>query len=147
MHLSWNDRSGANLRPALAGFALLVSLAGCNTVVPVPPQKPGESVSDVLLPGGKPVGAVDGTARVLGGGEDAAAALFARLTPGARVVTPLNFPGEIRQRADGSSVTYLFPTADTPPTILIRVLAPDRTVVIRELSFPPGRRNDGGGEM
>ena len=129
-------------QPAL--FALLLGVAGCGGYVSVPPKVAGESLTDMLLPGGKLVGQADQTARQVGGGEDEASALYERLTVGAKVVTPAGFQGEVRQRPDGVKVSYLWATDDTLPTILVQVKTSAGGVVIRRLEFPPGLKKDGG---
>jgi hypothetical protein len=115
-----------------------------DTAVAVPPPKAGETLADVLLPGGKPVGLASRQMRELAGGEQAANALFNRLTAGAADVTPPNFPGVVRKRPDGATVTYLLPVkGGAPPTILVN--APK--LPISELQFPPNPGRDGGGGM
>lgn len=142
-------------RTRSAGFALaLISLAaGWSTVfispakaddtaVAVPSQKAGETLADVLLPGGKRVGFAAISVRDMEGGEQAANALFTRLTAGAADVTPKDYPGLVRKRPDGATITYLFPVAGgTPPMIVIQA----RDIPIRQLQFPPNPGKDGGG--
>jgi hypothetical protein len=142
---------------------LLLGLAACNagpapksseptpppsTYVDVPPQKPGETLNDILLPGGSPVGNPDPTTRVLEGETTGAAKLFDRLTAGAKEVTPKGFVGKMRQLADGTLVTYVPPhKGDPTPAITVEVRAPVKGVVITRLVFPPGYKRDGGGQM
>jgi len=81
--------------------------------------------------------------RELPGGEQAANALFNRLTAGAADVTPPSFPGVARKRSDGVTITYLLPVkGGAPPTILVE--APK--LPISELQFPPNPGRDGGSE-
>jgi hypothetical protein len=115
-----------------------------DMAVPVPSQKAGETLADVLLPGGKRVGFAAVSVRDMEGGEQAANALFARLTAGAKDVTPKDFPGKICERPDGGTIAYLLPVAGgTPPTIVIKA----RDIPIRQLQFPPYPGRDGGGGM
>jgi hypothetical protein len=115
-----------------------------EAAVAVPPAKAGETVSDVLLPGGKPVGLASKRMRELPGGEQSANALFNRLTAGASDVTPPNFPGVVRKRTDGTTITYLLPVkGGAPPTILVEAA----NFPISELQFPPNPGKDGGGGM
>jgi hypothetical protein len=115
-----------------------------DPAVAVPPVKAGETLADVLLPGGKPVGLTSKQMRELAGGEQAANALFNRLTAGAADVTPPNFPGVVRKRPDGTTVTYLLPVkGGAPPTILLETAK----LPITELQFPPNPGRDGGGGM
>ncbi|HME25055.1 MAG TPA: hypothetical protein VKI44_27635 [Acetobacteraceae bacterium] len=114
-----------------------------EAAVEVPPAKAGETLADVLLPGGKPVGLTSKKMRELAGGEQAANALFNRLTAGAADVTPPNFPGVVRKRSDGATITYLLPVkGGAPPTILVQ----SPNFAIRELQFPPNPGRDGGGD-
>lgn len=141
------------LRSACAALALAALAAGVTAVtapaparadeaaVAVPPAKPGETLADVLMPSGKPVGLTSKQMRELPGGEQAANALFNRLTAGAANVTPPNFPGMVRKRPDGVTITYLV-AVGLPPTILVQ--AP--RLPISELQFPPNPGKDGGGE-
>jgi hypothetical protein len=133
------------------GFALGLAV-GWITIAPpaqaddaavvVPAQKPGETLADVLLPGGKRVGFAAISVRDMEGGEQAANALFRRLTAGAKDVTPKDFPGKKFERPDGATIAYLLPVAGgTPPTIVIAA----RNVPIRQLQFPPSPGKDGGG--
>jgi len=142
---------------------LLLGLAACNgssapkmsepmpppiTYVDVPAQKPGETLNDILLPGGKPVGTPDPTTRVLDGEATGAAKLFDRLTAGAKDVTPKGFVGKMRQLADGTLVTYVPPhKGDPTPAITVEVRVPVKGVVITRLVFPPGYKHDVGGGM
>jgi hypothetical protein len=113
-----------------------------EAAVAVPPAKPGETLADVLRPGGKPVGLASRRMRELAGGEQAANALFNRLTAGATDVTPPNFPGVVRKRSDGVTITYLLPVkGGVPPTILVEAA----NFPISELQFPPNPGKDGGG--
>jgi hypothetical protein len=145
------------LRRRSLGVALMlaVSAAGATAVtipaparadeaaVAVPAAKTGETLADVLLPGGKPVGWTSRMVRELPGGEQAANALFNRLTSGASNVTPPNFPGVVRKRSDGATISYLQPVkGSVPPTILVE--APK--LPITQLQFPPNPGKDGGGE-
>jgi len=133
------------------GFAL--GLAVCWTpiappaladdaAVAVPAQKPGETLANVLLPGGKRVGFAAVSVRDMEGGEQAANALFRRLTVGAKDVTPKDFPGKVFERSDGATIAYLLPVAGaTPPTIVVKA----RNIPVRQLQFPPQPGKDGGG--
>jgi hypothetical protein len=122
--------------------ALSPARADDTAAVPVPGQKTGETLADVLLPGGKRVGFSAVSVRDMEGGEQAANALFRRLTAGAKDVTPKDFPGKVFERADGATVAYLLPVAGgTPPTIVIKA----HSIPIRELQFPPYPGKDGGG--
>jgi hypothetical protein len=112
-----------------------------EAAVALPPAKPGETLADVLLPGGKPVGLASKQMRELAGGEQAANALFNRLTAGATDVTPPNFPGAVRRRSDGATITYLQVKGGAPPTILMQAA----NFPISELQFPPNPGKDGGG--
>ncbi len=129
------------------GLAVLLGVAGCQAPVPLPPEKPGETVADVLLPGGSLVGRPDATARQLPGGEEAGYALFQRLTKGSSAVVPAPAVGEARRRADGSVVTYLPPTRETLPTVLVQVRDPSKGLVIRRIEFPADWKKDGGAGM
>lgn len=114
-----------------------------EAAVAVPPAKAGETLADVLTPGGKAVGLASKRMRELAGGEQAANALFNRLTAGAADVTPPNFPGVVRKRSDGATITYLLPVkGGVPPTILVQ----SPNFPIRELQFPPNPGRDGGGD-
>ncbi len=130
---------------AAGGTAVAISAPARadDAAVEVPPAKTGETLADVLLPGGKPVGLTSKMVRELPGGEQAANALFKRLTVGAATVTPSKFPGIVRKRSDGAMITYLLPVkGGIPPTILVQ--APN--MPIRQLQFPPNPGRDGGGE-
>jgi hypothetical protein len=130
---------------ASGGTAVTISAPAWadDAAVEVPPAKTGETLADVLLPGGKPVGLTSKMVRELPGGEQAANALFKRLTVGAAPVTPSKFPGIVRKRSDGATITYLLPVkGGIPPTILVQ--APN--MPIRQLQFPPNPGRDGGGE-
>lgn len=131
----------------VAGLAM--GLAACQGPVFAPAEKPGESLADVLAPGGKPIGAPDTGARLYEGGGDGAFKLFKRLTDGAADITPAGFPGFVRQRADGTKVIFLRPLAGeaTYPMLFVQVAVPGKGVVLRQISFPPGLKYDGGGEM
>jgi len=133
------------------GFALGLAV-GWTTIAPparaedaavaVPAQKPGETLADVLLPGGKRVGFAAISVRDMEGGEQAANALFRRLTVGAKDVTPKDFPGKVFERSDGATIAYLLPVAGaTPPTIVVKA----RNIPVRQLQFPPQPGKDGGG--
>jgi len=134
------------------GFALGLAV-GWTTIAPparaddaavaVPAQKPGETLANVLLPGGKRVGFAAISVRDMEGGEQAANALFRRLTAGAKDVTPKDFPGKVFERSDGATIAYLLPVAGgTPPTIVVKA----RNIPIRQLQFPPQPGKDGGSE-
>jgi hypothetical protein len=137
-----------------AGVALLLAAGAAAVTAPVParaddaavalpPAKQGETVADVLMPGGKPVGLASKQVRELPGGEQAANALFNRLTAGAADATPPNFPGVVRKRSDGVTITYLLPVkGGAPPTILVQAAK----LPISELQFPPNPGKDGGSE-
>jgi hypothetical protein len=130
---------------AAGGTAVTISAPAMadDAAVEVPPAKAGETLADVLLPGGKPVGLTSKMVRELPGGEQAANALFKRLTVGAANVTPPKFPGIVRKRSDGATIIYLLPVqGGIPPTILVQ--APK--MPIRQLQFPPNPGRDGGGE-
>jgi hypothetical protein len=130
---------------AAGGTAVTISAPARadDAAVEVPPAKAGEALADVLLPGGKPVGLTSKMVRELPGGEQAANALFKRLTVGAANVTPPKFPGIVRKRSDGATITYLLPAkGGIPPTILVQ--APN--MPIRQLQFPPNPGRDGGGD-
>ena len=146
-------------RPRSAGVALVLAalalaVGGTAAIAPAPAKadeaavalpavKPGETLADVLMPGGKPVGLPSRQMRELPGGEQAANALFNRLTAGAADVTPPSFPGVARKRSDGVTITYLLPVkGGAPPTILVE--APK--LPISELQFPPNPGRDGGSE-
>jgi len=133
------------------GFALGLAV-GWTTIAPparaedaavaVPAQKPGETLADVLLPGGKRVGFAAISVRDMEGGEQAANALFRRLTAGAKDVTPKDFPGKVFERPDGATIAYLLPVAGaTQPTIVVKA----RNIPVRQLQFPPQPGKDGGG--
>jgi hypothetical protein len=126
-----------------AGWTAATPAKAQDAAVALPPAKAGETLADVLLPGGKPVGQTSKQMRELAGGEQAANALFNRLTAGAADVTPPNFPGVVRKRPDGTTVTYLLPVkGGAPPTILVEAAK----LPISELQFPPNPGRDGGGE-
>jgi hypothetical protein len=72
--------------------------------------------ADVLRLGGKPVGLASRRMRELAGSEQAANALFNRLTASAADVTPPNFPGVVRKRSNGVTITYLLPVKGVPST-------------------------------
>jgi hypothetical protein len=140
-------RSSLGVAGALAalavGWTAVTPAKAQDAVVALPPAKAGETLADVLLPGGKPVGQTSKQMRELAGGEQAANALFNRLTAGASDVTPPNFPGVVRKRPDGATVTYLLPVkGGAPPTILVEAAK----VPITELQFPPNPGRDGGSE-
>jgi hypothetical protein len=135
-------------------FAALLVAAGAVAViapgplraqdagVALPPAKPGETLADVLLPGGKPVGLASKQIRELPGGEQGANALFSRLTAGATDVTPPNFPGRVSKRSDGATITFLLPVkGGAPPTILVQ----SAKLPISQLQFPANPGRDGGG--
>jgi hypothetical protein len=124
------------------GWTAMTPAKAQDAAVALPPAKTGETLADVLLPGGKPVGQTSKQMRELAGGEQAANALFNRLTAGAADVTPPNFPGVVRKRPDGVTVTYLLPVkGGAPPTILVEAAK----IPISELQFPPNPGRDGGG--
>ena len=143
-------------------LTMLLGLAACNsgpppapsapmpapsTSVGVPPQKPGETLSDILYPGGNPVGKPDPSTRFLDGGVPGARKLFDRLTAGAKDVTPKGFAGKMRQLADGTLVTYVPPhKGEANPVITVQVVTPVKGEVIKRLVFSPGY-SDGGGQM
>jgi hypothetical protein len=128
---------------AFVAFAAFSPARADEVAVPVPDQKAGETLADVLLPGGKRVGFAAISVRDMEGGEQAANKLFTRLTAGAKDVTPKDFPGKIFERPDGGTIAYLLPVAGgTPPTIVIKA----RDIPIRQLQFPPYPGKDGGGE-
>ena len=134
----------AGLAALAAGWTAVTPVKAQNAAVALPPAKAGETLADVLLPGGKPVGLTSKQMRELAGGEQAANALFNRLTAGAADVTPPNFPGVVRKRSDGATVTYLLPVkGGAPPTILVEAAK----LPISELQFPPNPGRDGGGGM
>ncbi len=127
-----------------AGVPSALPASADDAAVAVPPPKAGETLADVLLPGGKRVGFAAISVRDMEGGEQAANTLFRRLTAGAKDVTPKDFPGKIFERPDGGTIAYLLPVAGgTPPTIIIKA----RDIPIRQLQFPPSPGKDGGGGM
>ena len=71
-----------------AGWTAVTPAKAQDAAVALPPAKAGETLADVLLPGGKQVGQTSKQMRELAGGEQAANALFNRLTAGAADVTP-----------------------------------------------------------
>jgi hypothetical protein len=136
---------------ACVALAVVVLAAGTLTALPasadekavaVPPPKAGETLAQVLFPGKKRVGLAAKSIREMEGGEQAANALFTRLTTGAKDVTPKDFPGKVFERADGATIAYLIPVAGgIPPTIVIQA----HGIPIRQLQFPPNPGKDGGG--
>jgi hypothetical protein len=112
-----------------------------------PPPAPGQTLSDVLMPGGHPVGRAkpDETIRRLPGGESAATALFDRLTAGAKQTSRQGTFPIVRRLSDGSTVSYQPPTSSgAPATILIN----SRQVTFHRIEFPEGfKGDDGGGGM
>jgi hypothetical protein len=110
-----------------------------------PDPKPGETLADVLMPGGKPVGQAAGAAqtRDLPGQDTAAKNLFERITAGATDVTPKDFQGLVRKLPNGQTVTFRYPTrSGGVPTIELNVPG----IAVRRVRFPENCRNEGGGE-
>ena len=129
---------------AASGWSAVSPAKADETAVPVPSQTAGETLADILLPGGKRVGLPAISVRDMEGGEQTANALFTRLIAAAKDVTPKDFPGKIFERPDGGTIAYLLPVAGgMPPTIIIKA----RDVPIRQLQFPPRPGKDGGGDM
>ena len=142
--LTWLARGALVLVALAAGVSGATPASADDAAVAVPPPKAGETLADVLLPNGKRVGLAAISVRDMEGGERAANALFARLTSGAADLTPKDFPGLVRKRPDGATITYLFPVAGgMPPTIVIQA----RDIPIRQLQFPAYPGKDGGGGM
>lgn len=140
--LTWSAGVALVLVALAAGAPTALPARAEDAAVAVPPPKAGETLADVLLPNGKRVGFAAISVRDMEGGEQAANALFTRLTAGAADVTPKDYPGLVRKRPDGATITYLFPVAGgTPPTIVIQA----RDIPIRQLQFPPNPGKDGGG--
>jgi hypothetical protein len=129
-----------------AAAALLLVLTACQPVQ-LPAPMPGETINDVLLPGGKPVGAADEATRLLPGGPQEARALFLRLSQGGVSATPPGYPGEVRRMADGRTIGFLVTPDGNLATVVVEVLVPGKGAVIRQISFSPTLKKDGGGAM
>jgi hypothetical protein len=93
-----------------------------------------ETISDLLLPGGQQVGASGSldVIRELPGGQQAAEALFRRLTKDGTDVTPSGHPGLHVQMPDRGHIGYRPISRSGPPTIDVNVAG----IAIRKLKFP-----------
>lgn len=88
---------------------------------------PRESLRDILAPGGRPIGRVERGSeqniRTLDGGDDAARAMFDRLTRdrGAVDVTPPGYDGRLVRLSDKSFIGYRPASRSGPPAVDIRI--------------------------
>lgn len=95
-----------------------------------------KAISDLLLPGGQPVGnrgRLD-VIRELSGAQEAAEVLFEQLREGGTDVTPPGHRGKLVQMPGGGHIGYRPTSRSGPPTIDLNIAG----VAIRKLKF---RRN------
>ena len=102
--------------------------------VPVPPPKDGETLDDVLKPGGRNVGEAGDSpgVRILPGDDQEAQRLFDRLTKGGKDITPSGHSGKVIRMPDGSVIGYRPTSKSGPPTVDVSV----EGLAIRKLKFP-----------
>lgn len=94
------------------------------------------SPQDILLPGGRPIGAAgtDPSIREVAGDTQEAEELFDELTAGGADVTPSNYPGKLMALPGGGHVGLRPASKSGPPTIDVNVPG----IPIRKVKFVGG---------
>lgn len=104
---------------------------------------PPRSIDDILMPGGKPIGAratgprASARLREVGGGQADAERLFRELTQGGTGVTPAGYPGTMIELPNGrGTVGYRPASKSGPPTIDVKAVdASGRPIPITKIKF------------
>ena len=105
--------------------------------------RPGQSIEDILMPGGKPLGVkgkgprASARIREVPGGEIDAQRLFDDLCRGSKDITPPNYPGRLAELPNGRGTVGYRPSSKSgAPTIDVRVVdATGRRIPIEKIKF------------
>jgi len=103
----------------------------------------GQSIDDILMPGGKPIG-VKGTGprasarlREVTGGQKEAERIFQELTKGGKDITPTGYPGKLIELPNGRGTIGFRPASKSgAPTIDLKAVdAAGQPIPIQKIKF------------
>src|SRR5437868_4652955 len=104
---------------------------------------PIRSIDDILMPGGKPIGAkatgpyASARLREVQGGPAEADDMFKELTHGGRDITPAGYPGTLVELPNGrGTIGYRPASKSGPPTIDVNAVDPaGQPIPIEKIKF------------
>lgn len=101
------------------------------------------SPTEILLPGGKPIGEPGATPgiRELGGGTEGAEKLFGQLTKGGEVIEKPGYPGTLVKLPNGGGTVGIRPESRSGDTA-IDVNIPGLKGQVDKIHFPPSRAEE-----